>query len=57
MSEDTIDTITNIACKYPNIISTNKLYTILKEELNEIKSGYSDKPNYGATNVLTLFKI
>lgn len=46
MSEDTIDTITDISCKYPNIINTNKLYTILKEELNEIRGLYSDNKNW-----------
>lgn len=46
MSEDTIDTITDIACKYPNIISTNRLYTILKEELDEIRNSYSDNKNW-----------
>ena len=46
MSEDTIDTITDIACKYPNIISTNRLYTILKEELNDIRNSYSDNKNW-----------
>lgn len=38
MDENTIDIITDIACKYPIIISTNELYSILKEELDEVKA-------------------
>lgn len=43
MNEDTIDTITDIACKYPIIISTNKLYNILKEQLDELKESNGPK--------------
>lgn len=46
MSEDTIDIITNVACKYPNIISTNSLYVILKEELDQTRNTYSDTKNW-----------
>lgn len=53
MSEDTIDTITNVACKYPNIISTNRLYTILKEELDETRNTYSDTKNWVRISCLT----
>lgn len=53
MNEDTIDTITNIACKYPYIISKNGLYSILKEELDEIKNQYSDNKNWVRMSCLT----
>ena len=43
MDEDTIDTITDIACKYPNIISTSSLYSILKENLDDIKNADSNR--------------
>lgn len=43
MSEDTIDVITEAAKKYPNIINTNKLYTVLKEEIDEIRNRYTTK--------------
>lgn len=46
MSEDVIDVITDVACRYPNIISTNRLYTILKEEADEIRNTYSDNKNW-----------
>lgn len=46
MSEDTIDTITNIACRYPNIININKLYSILNEELDSVRGTYSDTKNW-----------
>lgn len=46
MSEDTIDTITNVACKYPSIISTNRLYTILKEEYDEINNKYGNAKDW-----------
>lgn len=46
MTEDTIDVITDIACRYPNIISTNRLYVILKEELDEIRNTYSNNKNW-----------
>lgn len=42
MSEDTIDVVTDIACRYPCIISTSKLYSILKEELDELRNSTSD---------------
>lgn len=38
MDEDTIDVITDIACKYPSIISTSGMYSILQEELMNIKN-------------------
>ena len=38
MNEDTIDTITEVAGKYPSIINTSKLYAALKEEYNNIKT-------------------
>ena len=41
MNEDTIDIVTDVACKYPCIISTNRLYNILKEELDEVKDNTS----------------
>ena len=37
MDEDTIDTITEVACRYPVIIDNTSLYTILKEEYDDIK--------------------
>lgn len=53
MNENTIDIITDIACKYPSIISINRLYTILKEELDEIKNQYSDNKNWIRMSCLT----
>lgn len=53
MNEDTIDMITNIACRYPYIISTSGLYSILKEELDEIKNYYSDNKNWVRMSCLT----
>lgn len=41
MNEDTIDIITNIACKYPNIISNSGLYSILQEELDTLNNNYN----------------
>lgn len=43
MDEDTIDTITDIACRYPSIISTSSLYSILKENLDTIRSSDTNK--------------
>lgn len=40
-NEDTIDTVTDIACKYPNIISTSGLYSILREQLTTLSDKYS----------------
>lgn len=53
MNEDTIDTITDISCRYPYIISKNRLYSILKEELDEIKNQYSDNKNWVRMSCLT----
>ena len=44
MDEDAIDIITDIACRYPCIISTSGLYSILRENLNELKN--SDNTNW-----------
>lgn len=38
MDEDAIDTITHVACKYPTIINTSKLYASLKEEYDNIRN-------------------
>lgn len=46
MNEDTIDIITDVACKYPSIISTNELYSILKEEYNNIKDSNFDNKRW-----------
>lgn len=43
MNEDTIDTITDIACKYPSVINTSKLFAILKEEYETIKNNHDSK--------------
>lgn len=41
LSEDTIDTITDIAIKYPLIIDKSNLYAIYKEQLTDLKDKYT----------------
>ena len=41
MDEDTIDLVTEIACKYPCIVDRSYLYSILDEQLSEVKDKYS----------------
>ena len=45
--------LTTIACRYPYIISTSGLYSILKEELDEIRNYYSDNKNWVRMSCLT----
>ena len=53
MTEDTIDVIADISHRFPYIISTSKLYTILKEELDEINNHYSDNKDWVRMSCLT----
>lgn len=53
MDEDAIDMITTISCRYPYIISNSGLYSILKEELDEIRNHYSDNKNWVRMSCLT----
>lgn len=53
MDEDAIDTVTNIACKYPSIISTSGLYSILKEQLTDLSDNYSGSKKWIRMSCLT----